>query len=315
MGNLIKKVQHIIFQYSLAPRGSKIILGISGGPDSVCLLNIFAKLQKKYDWELIVAHVNYGLRGKDSVQDEKFVKNLSEKFGLEFILLKPKVATNSSEEKLRKIRYDFFEKVRRKNNYNSVAVAHNLDDQVETFLMRIIRGTGLGGLTAMKYKNGKIIRPLLGTTRQEILEFLKANEFSYRLDKTNKQSVYLRNKIRNKLIPYLEKNFYPQIKKTIFNSIESINEDYDLISEMVKKELEKNKNLSISKLLVLHPALQKRILRKALSQKKNNKREIESAHINELIKILKSTKGKNQIMKLGNLKIERKQDKLVITNN
>ena len=314
MKNLVKKLQNTIFQYSLAPRGSKIILGISGGPDSVCLLNIFAKLQRKYNWELIVAHVNYGLRGKDSEQDEKFVKKLSEKFGLKFVLLKPKVSKNSGEENLRNIRYDFFEKTRKENAFDFIAVAHNSDDQVETFLMRIIRGTGLGGLTAMKYKNGKIIRPLLGTMRQEILEFLKQNKISYHLDKTNKQAIYLRNKIRNKLLPFLEKNFHPQIKKTIFRSVESINEDYDFILETVQKEWGKNKDLHVSKLLALHPSLQKRILLEALNQKKNQKMEIESAHINEILKILKSTKGKKQFMKLGNLKIERKQDKLVITN-
>lgn len=312
--SLIKKIQNTIFQFSLAPRGAKIVLGVSGGPDSVCLLNMFAKLQKKYAWQLIVAHVNYKLRRKDSDQDEKFVQNLCIDFGLKFVLLKPRVAKKSGEESLRKIRYDFFEKIRKENNFDLIAVAHNSDDQAETFFLRVIRGAGLQGLSAMKYKNEKIIRPMLGISRQEILKFLKENKISFRLDKTNKQNIYLRNKIRNKLLPYLEKNFHPQIKKIIFHSVESICEDYDFISEAGKKELAKNKKLEISKLLALHPALQKRVLKKTLEEKKSDNQEMTSAHINEILKIAKSTKGKNQTMKIGNLKIERKKDRIEMSN-
>lgn len=315
MHNFIKKIQNTIFQYSLVPRGSKIVLGVSGGPDSVCLLNMFVRLQKKYALDLLIAHVNYNLRGNDSKKDEEFVRNLAGKFGLKFVLLTAKSAKKSGEETLRKIRYDFFEKIRKENGFDLIAVAHNSDDQVETFLMRVIRGAGLQGLSAMKYKNEKIIRPLLGISRKEILEFLKENKTSYRLDKTNRQNIFFRNKIRNKLLPYLEKNFNRNIKQTISNSLESIREDYDFISELSKKELEKNKNLSILELAKLHPALQKRILREALEQKKSSEVEITSAHINELMKIIQSTKGKKQIMKLKNLKIERKQDRIEIINN
>ena len=314
MSALIKKIQTTIFQYSLVPRESKIILCVSGGPDSICLLNIFLHLQKKYNLDLLVAHVNYDLRGKDSARDEKFAQSLAKKFGLKFVLLKPKIGKKYSEETLRKIRYDFFEKIRKENHFDLIAVAHNLDDQVETFLMRVLRGAGLKGMSAMKYKNEKIIRPLLGISRQEILEFLKENKITYRLDKTNRQNIFLRNKIRNKLLPYLEKNFNANIKQTIFHSLESIREDYDFISEMTKKELEKNKNLAVSKLTKLHPALQKRILLEKLSQKKSAEQEITSAHINELMKIIQSAKSKRQVMKIGNLKIERKQDRIVISN-
>jgi tRNA(Ile)-lysidine synthase len=153
---------------------------------------------------------------------------------------------------------------------------------------------------------------MLGISRQEILEFLKENKISYRLDKTNQQSFFLRNKIRNKLLPYLEKNFNGNIKQTISHSLESIREDYDLISELSKKELAKNKELRVSELAKLHPALQKRILREALEQKKSPDQEITSAHINEIVKIIQSTKSKKQTMKLKNLKIERKNDKLLI---
>lgn len=326
-------------------------MGVSGGPDSVCMLDVMAKLAPKYNLQLIIAHVNYGLRGKDSEKDEKFVRKLAGEYGLEIKILKSLrlnlSETKISESALREIRYKFFEKVRKENSSDLIAVAHNLDDQAETFLMRIIRGAGLKGLAAMKYKSvypvksakggpaerefnrGTIIRPLLGITREEILEYLKGVKGIrgvreiYRTDRTNKKNIFLRNKVRNKLIPYLEKNFNPKIKKTIFNAAASVAEDYSLIQEAVEKiygtngmkGTNKAKNfLSVKKLLKLHPALQRRVLLKLISEKKPDLKDIESAHIEEILKALRSTKGKSQVVIFKGLKLTRKNDKVTIEN-
>ncbi len=311
MPNLIKKIQNSVFENSLFGRNAKIVLAISGGPDSVCLLDVFYKLQKKYDLQLIITHVNYNLRGKDSQEDERFVKELAKKYNLKIEILKPEIKSKINlENNLRDIRYDFFEKIRQGNNFDWVAVAHNADDQAETFLMRILRGAGLQGLSAMKYKSAKIIRPLLNIPRQEILEYLKENKLKYRIDKTNLQSVFLRNKIRNKLIPYLEKNYNPNIKKTIFNSTVSIAQDYSFINELTEKVFRKNKELTVKKILALHPALQKRVLLQIISEKKLNAKNIEFAHIEEIIKALKSSKGKNQTVNFAGLKMTRKGDRI-----
>ncbi|MFA6047449.1 MAG: tRNA lysidine(34) synthetase TilS [Parcubacteria group bacterium] len=312
MKSLVKKVQNTIFQHKIFERGSKIILAVSGGPDSTCILDIFSKLQKKYDLELIIAHVNYGLRGKDSDKDEKFVRDLAKKYGLKIKILKPGFRKTPSEKELRDIRYDFFEKVRSENNFDLIAVAHNQDDQVETYLMRIIRGAGLQGLSAMQYKNEKVIRPLLNIPRAEIEKYLKENKLKYRIDKTNLESKYLRNKIRNKLIPYLEKNFNPQIKKTIFSSIETIAEDLEYISQVSDRAYAKNKELSVKKILDLPPAIQKRVILRAISDKKSGLKDIESAHIKELIKIIASNKNKRQVVLFKGLKVTRQGDKLKI---
>jgi tRNA(Ile)-lysidine synthase len=315
MFNLVKKVQNTIFQYNLFKRGAKIVLAVSGGPDSVCMLDILAKLAPKYGLKLIIAHINYGLRGRDSGADEKLVRNLAKKYNLEILVLnaKNKIKKNRTENHLRDVRYDFFEKIKKKNNFDLIVVAHNADDQAETYLMRLIRGSGLQGLSAMQFKNGKIIRPLLETSRKEILEYLKRNKLDWRLDKTNLESKFLRNKIRNKLIPYLEKNFNPAIKKTIFNSSLSVMQDYDLISELIRKKSEKIKEMKISKLLKLHPSLQKGILREAISKIKTNLKDISSAHIGEILKVIKSSKNKNQTVKFRGLKIVRRGDKLEIS--
>jgi len=307
---LIKKIQNTNHQEKLWERDSKIVLGVSGGPDSVFLLEFFVSLQKKYNLNLIIAHVNYALRGKDSEKDQELVEKLAQKYSLEMFVLKPKLPKKISENSLRDLRYEFFEKIRQENNFNSIAVAHTMDDQVETYLMRVIRGSGLNGLQGMKYKGEKTIRPLLGISKKEILEYLKTNKIKFRIDQTNLESRFLRNKIRNGLIPYLEKNFNPNIRKTISNSVISISEDYALISELTKKNLPTD--LSVKKLLKLHPAMQKRILLEKIREKKPNLKDIESSHISEILKALKSTKGKNQVVSFQGLKLTRNGDKVVL---
>ncbi|MDR3559241.1 MAG: tRNA lysidine(34) synthetase TilS [Candidatus Pacebacteria bacterium] len=310
MPNLVKKVQNTIFQYSLLKKRDKIVLAVSGGPDSAAMLDIFSKLKRKYDLELIIAHVNYALRGRDSERDEKFVRELAEKYGMETFVLRPEYEKNISENYLRDIRYAFFEKIRKENHFDFIAVAHNRDDQVETHLARVIRGAGLQGLSAMRHKNNFLIRPLLDRPREEILAYLKENKLKYRIDKTNLESKFTRNKIRLKLIPYLEKNFNPNIRQTIFDSTISISEDYDLLAKIAAKESGKAKELKISHLLALHPAIQKRVLRNKIAAVKSDLKNIDAAHVTEILKMAKSTKGKAQVVVFKGLKIKRIGDRL-----
>ncbi len=311
MANLIKKIQNSIFENSLFERNSKIVLGVSGGPDSTCLLDIFSKLQKKYAIELSIAHVNYHLRGKDSKKDEDFVGKLAEKYKLSINILDAKIEEgDKSEEKLRDIRYAFFEEVRKENKFDFIAVAHNSDDQAETVLMRLIRGTGLNGLSAMRAKNEKIIRPLLDTTRKEITAYLRSNRLSYRIDKTNKESIYLRNKIRNRLIPYLEKNFNPNIKFVLAKSAKAFGEDYAVIKELAEKAWKNNQLLYVEKILAQPVAIQKRIIQKALTQKNEKINRKGFSQIEEILKALRSTKNKNQVISGAGLKMTRYGDKI-----
>lgn len=314
MPSLIKKIQNAIFRQELFAKKAGIVVAVSGGPDSVCLLDVLALLKKKYALDIIIAHVNYNLRGQDSARDEKFVFKLAEKYNMPLEILRVSVKDKSNlENRLRGIRYDFFETIRQENKFDVVAVAHNLDDQAETFLMRLLRGSGLAGLSAMKYKNERIIRPLLGIRRQEILDHLKKNQLSYRIDKTNLETVFLRNKIRHELIPKLEK-FNPQIKKTLFNAAFSIGEDLSLLEELAEKACHKNQPLSASRLLKLHPALQRRVLLRIIAEKKPDLKNIESVHIEEILKALRSTKSKAQIVVFKGLKMIRKGDKVTLTD-
>ena len=317
--NITKKIQENIFHYQLFSRGAKIVVGVSGGPDSTCLLDVFYKLRKKYDLEIVVAHVNYGLRGKDSEKDEKLVRNLAKKYSLPIEVLSVKKLESQkvgkSEEALRKIRYSFFEKIRKKYKADYIAVGHNLNDQAETVLMRILRGTGLRGLGAIRFRNNYVIRPLLNIPQKEILSYLRKNRVPFRIDKTNLRSDFTRNKIRNKLLPYLGKEFNLNIQETLYKLSQSVADDYDFISYIARQWIKKNKKIALKKFLKLHPSLQKEILRQKIEEIVPALKEIESVHINEILKIIKSTKNKRQKINLKGLKIERKGDKLNIARN
>lgn len=323
--NLVKTIQNYSFQAGLWQRGSRIIIGVSGGPDSTCLLDILAKLGPKYGLVLIVVHVNYGLRGKDSERDERFVRELAEKYGLQIEVLnfpkarlwnlKPGFRKFPSENNLRDIRYAFFEKVRKTNDFDLIAVAHNQDDQAETLLLNLIRGSGLAGLSGMKAKNKNVIRPLLNTSRKEILEYLHEHKLKFRIDRTNKTNLFSRNKIRNKVLPLLEKEFNPNIKKTLAESAGIIADDDYFLTRTAQKYFQREFHLSTKKLLSLDPAMQKRVLLMAIVEKKNNLENIGSKHIQEILKALKSTKNKRQIVLFQGLKLTRKGDRVVLSQN
>lgn len=316
MSNLIKNIQNFAHRKDLWKKGDRILIGVSGGADSVCLLHILLFLAKKYDLSLHLAHINYGLRGKDSSLDEKFVEKLAEKNGLGLSVLNVKKLKSKEnlEERLRKIRYDFFEKVRAELHFDSIAVAHNRDDQAETVLARLMRGTGMEGLSSMKAKNGRIIRPLLSTPRSDIISFLKTEKQKFRTDKTNLKPLFSRNKIRLELIPFLEKKFNPAIKDVLANFAESAADDFTFIDQAAKKGggfveiTDGTASFDCKKMLALDESIRKQCLRNIIREIKTNLLDIESGHLEEIEKILRSTKNKSQKSSFKGLKITRKGD-------
>jgi tRNA(Ile)-lysidine synthase len=323
MHKLIKKIQIFAHRHNLWQKGDRIVVGISGGPDSVCLLDILHNLKKKKNFELCLAHVNYSLRGVDSKKDEILVRELAKEYALKIeVLDAKKISKNKiNEDNLRNVRYDFFEKVRKENKFNLIAVAHNQDDQAETILMRLIRGSGLLGLSSIKPKNNKIVRPLLDISRKEIVEYLRENKLNYRIDRTNSESNFLRNKFRNKLIPLLEKEYNPVLRETLAGAVSNIAEDYDFIfinSKKVFKQIDFDKAnntyfFEAKKFLKNHNALQKQVLRQIIFELKNNLFNIDNNHLEEIIKIAKSDKNKSQRMIFKGLKVIKKGDIIYIS--
>ncbi len=308
----VKKVQNDISEYAFLKKDRKFVLGVSGGPDSSVMLDVFLKLKQKYSLELIIAHVNYNLRGDDSEKDEEFVRKLARKNGLPIAVLKLKKNQKKaiSEEKLRNIRYTFFEEVRMKHGFDFISVGHTLDDQAETVLMRLIRGSGLKGLRAMQIKNGKIIRPMLNISRKEILEYIKENKLKYRIDKSNNETVFFRNKIRNDLIPQIEKKYNPKIKGNLANMAKFFSEDFAAIEYFVDDLWKKEAVWGVEKILKLPLAMQKRILEKILLKKNPKLQLADFSQIDSFIRALHSVKGKNQSVICANLKMIRKGDKI-----
>ncbi len=180
----------------------------------MALLFALSQLAKKFEWSLAVAHVNYQLRGKDSEADALLVASAAKKLGYPFYVLKKRARQGMSEDDLREIRYTFFEKLVQKHSFDVVALAHHQDDQAETVLMRLIRGSGSLGLSGMRQKRGFYVRPFLNISKDEIYAFLKQAGIPYRIDKSNAENIYFRNKVRNVLIPLLE-TYNPRIKKVL----------------------------------------------------------------------------------------------------
>lgn len=228
MSNLVNKVQAFSEEHQLFTEGSSIIIGLSGGPDSVALLSLLKKLQPQYNLNLLAAHLDHQWR-EDSSKDEEFCRVLAEKLDVDYIsakaedsILPPnkaKKASGSQEELGRLLRRTFLEQLAQKYNAQAIALGHHYNDQQETFFLRMIRGASIAGLAAMKPQSGLYIRPLLECTKQELLEYLSVEKLHYLEDETNKDPKYLRNAIRHQVIPALrdcdsrfDASFYKTLK-------------------------------------------------------------------------------------------------------
>ena len=255
------KVQQFITEKSLFTREDKLILGISGGADSVCLMHVFLELG--YSFEL--AHCNFNLREEESDADEYFVKDLAKEYQLKIHVKQFDTLAYAAENKIstqmaaRDLRYAWFEKLRIKSSAKYLAIAHHANDDVETFFINLVRGSGLKGFLGIKEKNNAIVRPLLSVSRLEIEQYLKDRGLVFREDSSNASVKYLRNKIRHELIPLLAQ-MNPSIQQTVKDEmriLDGVAQIYAAKVEEVRKDLTQEKNgivqLEISALLALNP--------------------------------------------------------------
>lgn len=302
---MLEKVIQLIEEKQMINKGDKIIIAVSGGPDSICLLHILYELKKKYSIDLCVAHVNHCLRGEDADNDEDFVRQFCKKYNIDFYGTRIQVDKIAKEKRIsfetaaREVRYAFFKEVMEKVNGNKIALAHNANDQCETVLMRIMRGTGLEGLAGIKPLRDNIyIRPLIKITREEIENYCKDNGLETRLDKSNLETIYTRNKIRLELIPYIKENFNSNIIQSINRLVENAEWDIEFI-DFISKEIynkyakEEKDRVILSKELFLEPrAVVGRVIRNAVSSLQGNILNFEKVHIDDIIKLNKLGTGK-----------------------
>lgn len=294
--SIIETFKKTIARHGLIRKKDRIIVGVSGGPDSVALLFLLAFLRKEYGLTLFVAHLDHMLR-PESRADRRFVQALARRLGCEFYSAKVNVdrlaEKGSLEEAARQSRLSFFLKVAKKLSADSVALGHTVDDQAETVLMRVLRGSGLYGLAGIMPRrkiNGMFfIRPLIEVRRKEIESFLKRKKISFRLDASNKEDLYFRNKIRNRLIPLLAKEFSPGIKDLLAHLAESARYDYDYLSMCAKRSCGGGRcSMSLSSLSKAHTAIRRILLRNAYASLKGDTRRLTFSHIKEIEDMLVS---------------------------
>ncbi len=294
-----EKVLDIIKRYDLIEDKDNILVGLSGGPDSMALLFVLLEIREDIDFNIFIAHVNHGVRGEEALEDEKFVEGIAKELNLPYfsktVNMNEYAKENkmSSEEAGRELRYKFFREVLSKIGGGKIAVAHNKNDQAETLLMRFFRGTGLEGLKGMEYKKEDIIRPLLGIERKEIENYLKERRIEYRIDRTNLEPIYGRNKIRLNLIPYIEENYNPNIIDTLWRMSEIIALDNDFIEDQCKeifdnvvKERRNNSIILDGSIFVnQHRSIQYRIVRNCLLEINGHLQGFTYKHISDVVSL------------------------------
>jgi tRNA(Ile)-lysidine synthase len=270
-----------------------VLVAVSGGPDSLALLLNLKSLQGRMGITLHIAHLDHGIR-KNSPKDADFVKKTGEKLRIPVTAERlPGLNKNkgSLEELLRSKRQEFLIRTAERVKADKIALGHNLDDQAETVLMRILRGTGLSGLSGIAAKrtiHGKIfIRPLLETSRLQIESFLKRNRIKPRIDPTNRKDLFMRNRIRRQLMPLLKKKYNPNIVSVLAGLAENSSCDYEYLEWASRKNTKKTPGkLVLKKTIKLHPAILRLRLRHAIRELQGDTRRITFRHIKELEDLL-----------------------------
>jgi tRNA(Ile)-lysidine synthase len=251
----------------LFSEGQTILLGLSGGPDSVFLVYFFIALQKKYNLKLVAAHIDHGWR-TESQKDALFCKKLCAQFTIPFYekhvrdITSTKTASGSAESDARNARRTFFNEVAHQITADAIALAHHQDDRIETFFIRLVRGSGLSGLTSIKARSGIYIRPLLETGKSEILAYLHEHGIPYCIDSTNQDTDFLRNNIRHTLIPAYTK-LDTRAGENLVRTIEKLQQSDNFIEKIAHQYyqiLVEGSWLDIEKFLALDPILQHRVL-------------------------------------------------------
>lgn len=303
--DLKEKVLNTIKKYGLIKYGDTIVVGVSGGPDSMTLLNVLYSLKNELKINLVVAHINHMLRKEADVETE-YVKEYCEKHEISCFIKKEDVMKIAEKEKRgteeigREIRYKFFEEVALTENANKIATAHNANDNAETVLMNILRGTSISGLKGIDIiRGGKYIRPLLECNRKDIELYCKENKLNPKYDKTNTENIYTRNKIRNLLIPYIEDNFNPNIIDTINRMSAIAGEENNYIQNQVEKTYreivitKQNKQiiLDLKKFNKQEEVIKNRLVLYTINELMGNCQGIEKIHIKDIVKLCKNNIG------------------------
>ena len=323
---LFREILNINKKYNLIESNDIIVVGFSGGPDSVFLVEMLKKLQHFFNFKIYLVHINHLLRGEDADSDENFSFEYAKKNNLEIFIKRipvkeiAKEVGKTLEEVGREERYKFFSEIYEKVRATKIATAHNKDDQIETFLFRLIRGTSLQGLEGIKIKNNNVIRPISEIYKKDILEYLNKNEIQYKIDKTNFENEFTRNSIRLDLIPFIEERYNIKFKDKIFSLIKEIRENNQNNSLNLSDYTDSENRIILEKTKFLSNFDKKNLLSLFLNKKNI---EVNRNKIDEISSLIKSNGTKKidldksyRIVKdYTYLYIEDKKENCVINNN
>ena len=325
--DLVKRVNQFIRRYNLLSKNDTVIVGVSGGPDSVALMFILHTLQYEFNLKLCIAHFNHHLR-KEADKDEEFVKNLCQHLNLNFIRgewgKKEPLAKCSLEELARQQRFNFLTKIAKAKKTNIIALGHHRDDLAETVLMRILRGTGLQGMQAILPKREmegfNFIRPLLAVTKKEINDYLKKYKIESRIDRTNREVKFSRNKIRLKLLPLLEKEYKKNIKEVLANLSENAAVDYEYLKIQASKAFKRLKKsaspggieLNLKSFEKQHLAMKRFFIRFSVEHLKGNTNRLTLRHWKEIENLLISRPPGAIVHLPGNIYVQKNNRQLII---
>lgn len=287
-------------EHKLVNKGDKIVIGVSGGPDSLCMLHLFYSIAEEFSLEIIVVHLDHQFRGEASRQDALFVEDTCKEMGIKAYIFSEDVEgyrkkkNISFEEAGREIRYRLFDEIVDKHEADSIAVAQNKNDQAETLMMRLLRGAGVDGLSAIAYKRDNIIRPLLDVDRKLIEAYCEQYGLNARIDKTNLEAIYHRNKIRLELLPYIQDNFNPNIIDTLWRSAKIFQDEKEIITEATDKAIESldviNEKSGISfnkeRFNNLGSGLKRRVARRLIRLAKGSLKDISNINIESVIALI-----------------------------
>lgn len=324
-----EEILKTIKKYKLIQNGDKIVVGLSGGPDSISLINVLNEIRNEETYELkfdlIAAHINHNIR-EEAKSDEDFVVKYCKEKNIEIHVLsidinkKAKEEKKGTEEAGRNARYKFFEEILIKTKANKIATAHTANDNAETVLMNIIRGSGTSGLKGIRpIRENKFIRPLIETTREEIEKYCDEYKLNPRIDKTNFENEYTRNRTRNMLIPFIKENFNPNIIMTINRLSDIINEENEYLEKLTKQKykevlIEEN----IGKQIVLDLKLfnkqdlviKKRLILHTVNILQGTTQGLGKVHIDDIIKLCGNNLGNKYLTPNKNIKVLIKNKKI-----
>lgn len=319
---MINKVLNFVKKNKILKYGDSVILGVSGGADSICMLYVMKELEKTLALTLNVVHVNHHIRGADAQRDADYVRNVCGKLGVRFVQIDadiPRMVRESGmseEEAGRKARYKAFYEMALEWKVDKIAVAHNLNDNSETILFNLFRGTGIKGLTGIPFRRDMIVRPLLCCTRKEIEEYLLQHDIKFCSDITNATTEYSRNKIRLELLPYIKENINEKVEYNITNAAENLAEISDFLDKEAKRAYDDfvKGNVFREQGFDLHPAVQNQIIRLMIEKQAGKLKDITRTHVLSVIS-LKDMGVSKRINLPYNLIAVREYDGIAIKQN